>query len=230
MARLYLTVEGQTEQAFATSVLGPHLAQRNVFLWKPRLTGPRERKRGHIPAGGLRKFEPVLKDIQRWLKEDQQPDAYFSTMIDLYALPADFPGYSEAKKLNQADRRITALEEAFASEIGDPRFIPYLQLHEFEALLLSKPSAFSTYYEGHDQEIQELAKIRERFKTPEHIDDGFETAPSKRIGQAIPAYLGAKPTAGPIIAARIGLETLRSRCPHFGAWLERLERLGTPAI
>ena len=32
MKRLYLTVEGQTEAAFATSVLTPHLAQFNVRI------------------------------------------------------------------------------------------------------------------------------------------------------------------------------------------------------
>lgn len=36
MKRLYLTVEGQTEAAFAMSVLTPHLANFSVFLTPPR--------------------------------------------------------------------------------------------------------------------------------------------------------------------------------------------------
>ncbi len=39
MKRLYLTVEGQTEQAFAVDVLQPHLSACNVMVVKPRLTG-----------------------------------------------------------------------------------------------------------------------------------------------------------------------------------------------
>jgi hypothetical protein len=57
------------------------------------------------------------------------------------------------------------------------------------------------------------------------INDGEETAPSKRIGKEIPDYLGAKPTAGPIIAGKIGLETMRMKCPHFNEWLTKLENL-----
>ena len=42
MKRLYLTVEGQTEAAFARETLQPHLATCNVYLHHPRFTGPVE--------------------------------------------------------------------------------------------------------------------------------------------------------------------------------------------
>ena len=50
MKRLYLTVEGQTEAAFAVSVLQAHLASFNVFLHPPRFTGLHGRRRGASPA------------------------------------------------------------------------------------------------------------------------------------------------------------------------------------
>ena len=53
MKRLYLTVEGQTEAAFAMSVLTPHLANFSVFLTPPRFTGLHKRRRGRIPQGGM---------------------------------------------------------------------------------------------------------------------------------------------------------------------------------
>jgi hypothetical protein len=31
------------------------------------------------------------------------------------------------------------------------------------------------------------------------------------------------------VLAKIGIPTLRERCPHFASWLARLEALGTPA-
>ena len=46
MKRLYLTVEGQTEAAFAVGVLQDHLANFNVFLHPPRFTGLHRRRRG----------------------------------------------------------------------------------------------------------------------------------------------------------------------------------------
>ena len=63
--------------------------------------------------------------------------------------------------------------------------------------------------------------------SPELIDDGPQTAPSKRIAAEFPDYEDAKTRVGPQAAARIGLTQIRSQCPHFDAWLERLEKLGS---
>src|SRR5580698_5004524 len=95
MKRLYLTVEGQTEAAFASAVLTPHLTNFNVFLFPPRFTGLHRRRRGRIPRGGLlHTFGHALADMRTWLKEDPSSDARFSMMVDLYSLPNDFPGYA----------------------------------------------------------------------------------------------------------------------------------------
>jgi hypothetical protein len=69
----------------------------------------------------------------------------------------------------------------------------------------------------HDETIDELAQVVAEFQTPELIDDGNETAPSKRIAQAMPEFAGQKATAGPLVAGKIGLSHLRVSCPHFGA-------------
>jgi len=119
------------------------------------------------------------------------------------------------------------MEKALAEDINDPRFLPYIQLHEFEAVLLADPSKFATYYDGCTREIEQLQLLAATVASPELIDDGQQTAPAKRIAALIPAYADEKPIAGPIIAAAIGPETIRKRCPHFNAWLTRLENLGT---
>lgn len=113
-----------------------------------------------------------------------------------------------------------------AADIGDPRFIPYVQLHEFEALLLADAGKIATYYIENVRESQQLALLAGTVRSPELIDDGQHTAPSKRIASLIPAYAGEKPTAGPQIAAAIGLSAIRAKCPHFDAWLRKLETLG----
>ena len=75
MKRLYVTVEGQTEAAFATSVLTPHLANFGVFLRPPRFTGLLKRRRGRIPQGGMRNtFGHALADRRTWLAEDRSAD------------------------------------------------------------------------------------------------------------------------------------------------------------
>ena len=61
---------------------------------------------------------------------------------------------------------------------------------------------------------------------PELIDDGQHTAPSKRIIAQFPQYNDLKTTVGTQVAERIGLENIKSKCPHFKAWIDRLEKLG----
>lgn len=103
--------------------------------------------------------------------------------------------------------------------------IPYIQLHEFEALLLSDPEKFDWQYIEHDRAIARLVELASRFPSPELINDGATTAPSKRIIDEIPEYEYQKATAGPLIARQVGIATMRERCPHFAEWLALLEAL-----
>ena len=146
-------------------------------------------------------------------------------MFDLYGLPADFPGYEDAAQEIDPYSRVRTLEHALSQDIPDPRFIPYLQLHEFESLLLSDPQKLDSQFYDRGAAIRSLVQMTSTFKSPELINDGEDTAPSKRIIGAIPEYGGMKASAGPIVAEKIGLSTLRVRCEHFGEWLGRLEHL-----
>jgi hypothetical protein len=64
------------------------------------------------------------------------------------------------------------------------------------------------------------------FESPEYIDDGEDTAPSKRIIKEIPEYEGMKASAGPLVAEKIGLTNIRKKCNHFNQWLLKIEALG----
>ena len=105
--------------------------------------------------------------------------------------------------------------------IDHPRFVPYVQLHEFEALLFSDPKSFSIAFPSIGTQLSGLEAIRRRFETPEHIDEREDLAPSKRILGLLPDY--DKPVSGPLIAKQIGLAKLRQECHHFDTWLTRLE-------
>ena len=227
MPRLYLFAEGQTELTFADTVLKPHLAGAGVFLHPPVLIA-HARKKGRVHRGGGRRYAPMKNDILRFLAQEKEQDVFFTTMIDLYAIHADLPGLAEAEELRRMpEKRVQALEEAFAKDIQDSRFIPYIQLHEFEAYLFSDPTWFRYFYDRHERQIAALQTIADDCATPELIDDGPDSAPSKRIIAEIPDYEDAKSAVGPQVAELIGLNVIRSKCPHFAAWLERLENLGS---
>ncbi|HYE73193.1 MAG TPA: DUF4276 family protein, partial [Blastocatellia bacterium] len=169
----------------------------------------------------------MKNDILRFLTQEKASDVFFTTMIDLYAIPTDFPGFSEAEKLRHIPvERVEFLEESFAKDIGDRRFIPYIQLHEYEAYLFADPTCFEIFYDHHADEIAALQAITDSYDTPELINDGQHSAPSKRIIAQFPDYDGAKPLVGPQVADLIGLDVIRNKCPHFSAWLSRLEQLG----
>lgn len=230
MVRLYLFAEGQTEQTFADILIKPHLAHHDVFMNRPRLIA-HARKKGQVHRGGGRNYAPMKDDILRSLKEDSNSDAFFTTMIDLYAIHPDFPGLAESEKLRQDPlQRVEFLEQRFAEDIGDRRFIPYIQLHEYEAYLFSDPTCFEYLYAGRTKEIEALQAIASQYETPESINDRPQTAPSKRIIAHFPDYGKAKSVFGPQLAEQIGLQVIRSKCSHFDKWLARLESLNGEGI
>ncbi|MBM3222573.1 MAG: DUF4276 family protein [Candidatus Tectomicrobia bacterium] len=113
-------VERDDGRSFAVQVLQPHLAAHNVFVTKPRLTGPHGRRGGRIPPGGMfGTFAHVLQDIKRWLREDTSPAARFSMMVDLYAIPHDVPGYADAMVRTDPYAQAERLEDAFADAIQE---------------------------------------------------------------------------------------------------------------
>ncbi len=224
MVRLYLFAEGQTEQTFANTVLIPHLAKYGVFLNNTIMIA-HARKKGIVHRGGAIRYQPMKDDIQRFQRQEKSTDVRFTTMIDLYGLMTDFPRFESAKDLPPR-QRVQVLEAAFLQDIGDRRFIPYIQLHEYEALLFSDIECLATLFEKREKQVEELATIIAQFESPELINDGPQTAPSKRIIQHIPEYKNLKTTVGPLAAEHIGLITLRSCCPHFDEWVTQLELLG----
>src|SRR5260370_13172199 len=124
------------------------------------------------------------------MKRDQNSDAWFTTMVDLYRLPQDFPGYTDCAREASPIRRVECLERHLEIDNQHPRFIPYIQLHEFEALLFSDPHKFEVAFPDRP-EVAQLRAIRDQFETPEHINDRPDLAPSQRILELLPAYCKA---------------------------------------
>ncbi len=235
MIRLHILAEGQTEEEFVNSVLTEHLGDFNISTDVRRVETSRDRKRNKIYRGGMSTYQRAKRDLQRWMKEDSHADSFFTTMFDLYALPVDFPKFDESKTQSDPYQRVAYLESAFLADLAEAfsrsverlNFTPYIQLHEFEALILSDPEKFGIRFIEHDRQIQRLVALCSSVGSPELINDGETTAPSKRIIREIPEYEGAKASAGPLIAKEIGIQTLREKCPHFNDWLTKLEKLDT---
>jgi hypothetical protein len=222
MVRLYFYVEGQTEQEYTARVLRPHLAGFGVQVMGA-VRAASGRKHGHISRGGGRRYQPMRKDLGNLLRQDAHADVRFTTMFDLYALHDGFPGWNEAEKQRHVPReRVLTLEKAFAADVGDRRFIPHIQLYEFETILLCEPSHFALVYEGSGAGIAALQAAVASAESPELVNDGDTTAPSKRIIGLFPQYSGQKTTVGVDLAHCVGIDRTRALCAHFDHWLKTL--------
>jgi hypothetical protein len=146
-------------------------------------------------------------------------------MFDFYALPDDFPGYEEAGSIKEPYAHVNSLEKSFANAINDSRFIPYIQLHEFEALVFCGIDHLVKIYPKCKKSCEQLTTVLQKSGNPELIDNGPTTAPSKRIIKAIEGekkYRYNKPTTGKSVTKEIGIDVLRANCPHFNEWIECL--------
>lgn len=113
---------------------------------------------------------------------------------------------------------------AFAVDIDKThQFIPNLMVHEFEALLFSDVTKFKDTVTDDHNSLQQLVDIRNQFPTPEHINDSYETAHSKRLEKIFPDY--NKLVDGNLIAEAIGMNKIRQECHHFDAWINKLIEL-----
>jgi hypothetical protein len=222
MIRVNAVVEGQAEETFLQECLARHLAGFDVALTPRRVEFGR--KKGRIYRGGLIVYAKLRKDVVNWLKQDTK--ALVTTMVDLYALPSDFPGRSQGARIKDPYQRAALLENAFGQDINSKRFIPHIQLHEFEAILFTDISTLAKYYPHHAGGVQNLVAEATQYASPELIDEGNTTAPSKRILREVPTY--DKVVAGSVLAIELGLPLIRSRCPHFDEWTGRMEQLAQP--
>jgi hypothetical protein len=229
MNRLLIGVEGQTEEEFVNEVLAAHLYECGYASVGARLLGnARQRRR----RGGIRAWQSVRADLLRHLKEDS--GSLVGLMVDYFAMPStggkEWPGRAAAQSLpteQKADIIHLALREdlkkvaqAEGLDVNLSRFVPYVIVHEFEALLFSDCEKFANAV-GHTDVTSKLLEIRKQFQTPEGINDSVDTAPSKRLLAIIPSY--DKPLMGALGAIGIGLDRIREECPGFHSWLSFLE-------
>ncbi len=218
MKRIHILLEGQTEEAFVRDVLRPHFLTRGAWV-SYSIFATKRSKAGAKFKGGVSSYQKIKKDILPLLRDSSL--VALTTMVDYYGLPDDFPGKSTLQG-KTCFQRVAYLENAWKIDINHRRFIPYLALHEFEALLFAAPSAIAAAFPGSHVE-KELLAIRNKYASPEQINDGPKTHPSAQLKALLPHY--RKRRHGPLIASNIGLAAMRAVSPHFHEWLAKLEAL-----
>jgi hypothetical protein len=217
MKRVIIICEGQTEQEFCNKTLLPYFSAKQIFIQPPLI------KKSN---GGIVKWSELKKQIENHLKQD--PTAYISTLIDYYGIyqKYNFPEWDASLAIADKNERLDFLEQKMSDDVNpqlNSRFIPYMQLHEFEGMLFSDINIFRQQFT--ENEIIDDQLLQETFRTfpdnPEMINDSPQTAPSKRLKKIIAGY--NKIVYGNILAETIGLRNIINKCPRFGAWIHKIE-------
>ena len=222
MIRVNIICEGETEASFARNLLAPSFGYKNIAILPTRI-GQSGRKGGNVT------FDRLYRNVRNLLLSDR--GAYCTTFFDYYGLATSFPGKSEARNSPIVSDKHTVIcanvQEMLSRHIDEApmqRFIPYVQMYEFEGLLFSDPAALARSI-GKAELEHRFFQIRADGETPEHINDDSHTAPSKRIIGLVDGYALQKPLLARRAAEEIGLPKIRQECPLFDAWLSKLERL-----
>lgn len=217
MKRLVFIVEGETEEAFVNSILRPYFQEcgfyNSVQCFKIKHT-----------QGGMHKYSYVRNDVLNIIYEH---NVIVTTMFDLYALPHSFPGYEESQTIENHLKRVEFLETKMKEDLEHIQnrqfnnYLPYIQLHEFEALAFSSANCFEDLFEDREINLKGIREVIDTFPNPEDINDSPDTAPSKRMQKLIPGY--NKVTYGVSLIEYTGIDIILKKCPHFREWIEKLK-------
>lgn len=212
MKRLLFIVEGSSEEEFIKQVLAPYLLGFGIYDARPMQIQTSQGQKG-----GFVNFEHLKNDILRILKSEKE--VVVTTFVDFFRLPQkNFPNANDCFGKIGSDAQIDCLESAMEAQFNDHRFIPYIQKHEFEALLFSSNKGFEKFFEA--KFSNKTADVVNQFTNPEEINSTPMGAPSKRLLELIPDF--AKASDGVEIAQEIGIQTILQKCPRFAAWVQSL--------
>lgn len=218
MRRVVFIVEGETEEAFVNTILRPYFQGCGIF-------NPVQCFKIKHTRGGMHKYSYVRNDVLNTIYEH---NVIVTTMFDLYALPHSFPGYEESQTIVDHLKRVEFLETKMKEDLELKQnrqfnnYIPYIQLHEFEALVFSSANGFEALFEDSEMNYKGIREVIDTFPNPEDINDSPETAPSKRMQKLIQGY--NKVTFGVSLIEYTGIDVILSKCPHFRKWIGRLKQ------
>jgi len=221
MINIYVVVEGYTEERFIKDFFPLFFRDKNFYFQPIVLETSRTPQKKY--KGGLNKYSQLKRDILRLLKQTHV--SLVTTMIDYYNLPQDFPGKTTLPS-GDIYRKVAFLEEEFFKDINHEKFMPYIQIHEFETLLFVDKIGFEVCYKNNKKVLNKIVQIFNQYPNPEEINDSPTGHPSARIEQIDDSF--SKTLHGleilKIIFKEKGPEIFLQKCKHFSEWINKIKK------
>ncbi len=211
MQRLVFIVEGDCEQRFVNEHLIDYLSYSfpGVAMHAQKITTNRKKN----AKGGNVNYELFRNELKRTYA---QGGVMITTLFDFFRVPTNFPGYSTNVL------QISNMEKTLRTDCTDivpaGNFLPYIQKHEFEALLFANYAGFANIV--NNKQMIKIKEIVAQYPNPEDINQSPETAPSKRL---LSIYSYKKVTHSAIVLKDVNIDDLRNLCPRFDAWVSHIE-------
>lgn len=214
MNRIVFIVEGDTEIQFVKKQIIPYLQEKCGYHIPMNAQKITTNKKKNCKGGNVG-IEYLRNEIR---KIAASGDTFITTLLDFFRLPNDFPNYTTDKtKVTGIEQGLTATMTGIVSH---NRFLPYIQLHEVEALMFIKVEGFELFIDE-DRQRQELQNIIAQYPNPEDINGGSATAPSKRLEKIFPTY--NKVVYSGLVFDELSIDEIRNKCHRFNSWLNNIE-------
>lgn len=225
MVKLAIICEGKTERLFADQLVAPHLKAFGIEVSAIEVGVDCKQPGGNVS------FDRITHDLGILLSTHDK----VTTLVDYFRLGKGWSGLDSVCQNMSSSEQAEIVEQAALADATKlfpdvdvaNRFIPNVLMHEFEGLLFTDTSAIVEITRARSAS-EALANVAHQFDSPEDINTGKATAPSKRL-HSLGANYG-KVAHGARIAARIGIAAMRAACPHFDSWLRQFERLNEASI
>ena len=199
--------EGQTETDFIKQLNKNYFNKINISLKPVGINDEQKNIGGNISIARVVDF----------LHKHSNMHPRLTTFIDFYRLK------------NKGNKKVSELEEEIKNEFykdnkyRNKMLIPYIQMHETEALWFSDINAIIQVKNANEQQQEGLSRIIEKYKNPEDINDSYETAPSKRLENIFGNY--SKVIDGKEISNKISINIFIEKCPRFSKWVNEISNL-----
>lgn len=213
--RVAILVEGQTEEAFVQRVLQPHIGFDHAFL-TPIVVHTSRAADGRAFRGGGN-WSHYRDQLLQLLSQPHWD--MITTMIDYYAYPRDAPGCDCVVGHLQPSCVSSREASIAASFVYDARFRPFIELHEFETLVIAAGATLPHVFDDASAPVAFASMISSCGGNAERINDSPQTAPSKRVLATIPEY---RKVRDGVAVLEGNLPAALPATPRFAQWVSEL--------